>query len=331
MHTVAGLAESPLITFLMVTNGRSPHLSDSLQRWSQVATPGQDFFVCGPADALEPFGLPPSAIVDHPDTHGEGQFFRINHKKLCGARQVPGRFICILHDRMQPPADIVAVLHRHLSTGRYRFGAMNVNNVDGTASLRPLALDRRITAHSLDDALSRKQRLGVPAHHRHASAHVALNGAQFFLHRDLLHHLERPLRWFEMEDDVLSFDLIGEPGIWVTDATLTSCVTKELGQPQASLLAWLKRAAYAVLCARAWLAVRREGHRNTVLSVARLSRQELHARLADELYLIDPLHKLTASDVLPSSLERLMVRARLISGGQRFNSITKAAHGWRLR
>lgn len=330
MHSLPSTAEQPLITFLMVTNGRSPHLRESLNRWSSVATPGKDFFVCGPAEHLRAFGLIPPCVVDYPDIPGEGLFFGINRKKSAGASTVPGQYVYILHDRMLPPDDIIEVLHRHLSSGRYRFGAMNVDNTDGSASLRPLRVDRRITDASLDEALNRRVRFGVLACDAHASEHVALNGTQFFLHRDLLHHLERPLRWCEMEDDILSHDLIGAAGLWITDATLTSCVTKRLGQPQPHYRALYKRLAYTALCLRSWLAIRRQGHRNILMSVRYQSKASLQQRLGHELFLIDPLHKFSASDVLPSSLERIMARARLLSEGHRFNNVSKVEHGWRL-
>jgi hypothetical protein len=330
MHSLPSIAEQPLITFLMVTNGRSPHLRASLDRWFAVAKPGEDFFVCGPAEQLKPFGLAPSSVVNYPDSPDEDPFFCINKKKSLGAGAVPGQYVYILHDRMLPPDDIFEVLYQHLSSGRYRFGAMNVDNTDGSASLRPLRVDRRIIGASLDDALNRRMRFGVPDSDPHASEHVALNGAQFFLHRDLLHHLERPLRWFEMEDDILSHDLMEDAGIWITDATLTSCVTKKLGQPQPGYQALVKRAGYTALCLRSWLAVRRQGHRNILMSVRHQSSPSLRQRLGQELFLIDPLHKFAASDVLPSSLERTMARARLLSEGHRFNKVSKVEHGWRL-
>lgn len=330
MSSTTGPAEQPLITFLMVTNGRSPHLKDSLARWASVVTPGKDFFVCGPAAQLRTLALPEQAIVDHPDSPEEGQFFRINFKKCTGAQRVPGQYVYLLHDRLLPPTDIVDVLTRHVSTGHYQFGALDVNNPDGSPSLRDMRLDQRVLPLSLNEAMRRFVRLGVSAQDAHTSEHVALNGAQFFLRRDLIHHLERPLRWFEMEDDVLSFDLRNASGIWISETALTTCVVKRMGKAQPVYMRWIKRVAYTPMCLHAWMAVQLNGHHNVALSVLPLSERALQNRLTGELLLIDPLHKITATDVLPTSLEKLMARARLMSNGRLFGNVTKVKHGWRL-
>lgn len=331
MRYLTESAETPLISIVVVTNGRAAHLKACLQAWMQIASLGRNLFVCGPREALTAFNLPPTAVIDHPVNEHDGMFFGINAKKQFAGENMPGQYLYFVHDRLFPSHDSLMVMEDVLRSGQYDFGAVDVNNEDGSPSLREMRLDSRAVAMPIDLALSRLSRLCVASEAPHASPHIAINGAQFFLKRDLLRHLGRPLRWFEMEDDVLSFDLKTAHGTWIDKTTLVSKIRKSFGQPQHQVQASLKHLLYSGLC---WLSALRAfaaGHRNLVLAVSRLSERQLQERLATEIYLIDPLHKMTASDVLPSSLEKMMVRSRLLSKGQKFESIIKSKHGWLLR
>jgi len=92
MHHLPDIAEPPLISVLIVTNGRAPHLKSCLLGWSQVATLGVNLFVCGPREALRPFDLPSASVIDHPVSEGEGMFFGINAKTHLAGASVPGHY-----------------------------------------------------------------------------------------------------------------------------------------------------------------------------------------------------------------------------------------------
>ena len=207
----------PFIAVIIITNGKSPFLDEIASHWSKQYQPGVSLFFCGPKDNLLERCIPAQAIIEYIDPPHNGKYFHINHKKHYAASQVEAEYVLLAHDRFFPADDFKNGLEFQLKEARYDFGGISVINTDGSSALNKLCLKNEAINQPLDEALAKQGRLTCAASSKCASESIAVNGGVFFLHKSLIHFLGRPLRWFEMEDDVLSYDLRDYHGVWISE------------------------------------------------------------------------------------------------------------------
>lgn len=316
---------TPLIAVVVITDGNSTHLIYTSQKWvSDGFVLGRTLYFCGPRQRLLEQGIDDMSIVDYVDPPYYRNNFHINDKKRTACEAIDAKYLYLVHDRFAPKAGLFETLTRILADEDVDFGAVNVDNEDGTPALRELRLRRSTVSKDIESALEQLGRLTCTANDSAASVHVAVNGGQFFLRKSMTKHLERPMRWVEMEDDVLSHDLRTSRGLWIKDCCLITLVPRLAPDFEHSLATRLRYAVYRVVC-NILAAITKS------LSVGQqLDRQKLTSRLEDHFLLIDPLHKIYSSDFLPSSLEKLMTRARIASSGKSWAKIEKHPLGWKL-
>lgn len=319
------------LNIVVITNGKSEHFRTCLSAWSSGAglEIGRTVFFCGPEDVLSRQGVPHDAIIPFADEPGSGANFPINAKKLAACNAVSAEYVYLVHDRFVPAPSFFPAVSDALSQGDIAFGAVDVFNPDGSLALGELRLKRGLLGEPRDSVLSRRGRLIVSHSDPRSSNQVAINGGQFFIKREMLPHLQVPLRWGEMEDDVLSFDLGGTVGCWLKATHLTTLVHRNPPIFKESHLTSLKYALYSGVCTLIAKISRACGNRRHVLGVGEsINADDLMASFQNGVILIDPMHKTFASDYLVSTREKLMVRARLLSGGGRWHRITRTRLGW---
>lgn len=317
---------SPIIAVVVITNGDSTHLIRTFHEWvAEGFVPGSTLFFCGPRLRLLEKRIVDESIVNYVDRPYYRNNFHINDKKRTACDAINAKYIYIVHDRFLPKAGLCDALNDALSRGDVDFGAVDVDNEDGTAALRELRLKRAAAVTDIESAMEPMGRLTCDATDQKASEHVAINGGQFFLRKSLSKYLERPLRWLEMEDDVLSHDLSAFRGLWLKNCGLTTLAYRRAPVPCYSRIIYFKYSLYRAICNIL------ERFSRTAISVGKkIDKTEMKRLLDKQFVLIDPLHKLGSSEFLPSSLEKLMARARLASHGNAWESVQKCRVGWKL-
>lgn len=319
------MVSHPLISVAVITNGESPLLQLTAAQWqAEGFIQGETIFFCGPSAKLAAKGIPCSAIIDYVDPPYYRHNFHINHKKKTACDAIDADYIFLVHDRFAPKPGLLRELKGALADRSLDFGAVNVDNEDGTAALRPLRL--KLNAYNLPllQALEPLGRLVCDEGDTSASTQAAINGGQFFLRKALSGHLERPMRWVEMEDDILSHDLRTARGQWIENARLVTLIPRRAPSSPVPGRGTIKNWAYRACCnSIAWVL-------KEVSAGRFVSEEKLHRLLSEEVLLIDPLHKMTASDVLPTSLEKIMTRARIASRGSAWSKVERHYLGWKL-
>ena len=315
----------PLIAIAVITNGRGDHLAYVLNQWRlEGFIPGRTLYFCGPRERLLEQGVALNSIIDHEDPPYYQNNFHINDKKRIACEAIDADYIYIVHDRFTPGCGVLATLFEELSGSDVDFGALDVNNSDGTPSLRELRLHSEVISVDINLALESPGRLVCEASNQMASKHLALNGGQFFLRKSLIKYLNRPLRWMEMEDDILSHDLIPHKGVWIVESALTTLNYRSQPKFKKTKLLVFKYLLYKLICNLIAFAI------GSISAGQKLSRNRLEDLLTKRVLLIDPFHKMASSDYLPSSLEKIMARARIVSGGRAWVQIDKRPLGWSL-
>lgn len=316
---------TPLIAVAVITNGDSSYFIETSQSWTvERLVPGVTLFFCGPRQRLLAQGINAVGIVDYADPPYYRNNFHINDKKLAACKAIDAEYIYLVHDRFIPKEGFLDALTRILADRSIDFGAVDVDNQDGTPALRELRVRRAAVSTDVEAALEPLGRLTCPATDPAASIHIAVNGGQFFLRKSMAKHLERPMRWMEMEDDVLSHDLCCARGRWIKECRLITFIPRLAPVLDESNGNRLKYVAYRSIC-------------NTLAAITgsisvgfRIGRVQLERLISDEFLLIDPLHKISSSDFLPLSLEKLMTRARIASEGKSLASVEKHRLGWKI-
>jgi hypothetical protein len=315
----------PLIAIAVITNGDSAHFARTSRLWfAEGFVPGRTLFFCGPRSRLVAQGIDDVSIIDYLDPPYYRNNFHINHKKRFACQAIDAKYIYLVHDRFFPQKGLLSTLSLALAVEDIDFGAVDVDNPDGTPALRELRLKRAAVSVPLESALVPLGRLVCDSADPAASDNIAINGGQFFLRKTLAVHLNRAMRWVEMEDDVLSHDLRTANGRWITGCRLTTGVYRLESSYGYAWGTKLKYFLYRITC-NALAALT-----NSISVGQRLDRQQLEGHLADQVLLVDPLHKTTSSDFLPSSLEKLMARARIASNGKCWTKVVKHRLGWKL-
>lgn len=315
----------PLICVIVITNGKSKHLDSVYQKWMNAGLmPGLDLYVCGPSANLLDAGVSTSCIIDYTDPPYYLQHFHINHKKLFAGKSVLAEYLFFVHDRFYPQIQFLNNLKNQIQCVCPHYGAVTVENFDGSPALHELRIKENILDKSLSLALSQTGRLTCHYNDAQASKQVAINGGEFFIKKSLLHKLARPMRWVEMEDDILSFDLKENIGLWIDSAKLITINKRQpphLGHRRGY---GFKVKIYGFICNL--IAVVTKSY-----SVGKvLSLEDLEKIIDKNISLVDPLHKTTHTDFLPSSLEKIMARARIASNGKSWANISRSILGWKL-
>lgn len=317
------MLDKPLIAVAIVTAGQSSNLNEVVQSWiSEGFVAGETLFYCGPKTLLIDLGLDAIGIIDYVDPHYYANNFHINHKKHIACNAIDAEYIYLVHDRFIPGAGVLATMMRALASRDVEFGALDVYNEDGTPALRELRLRKHAASKDIGVALQELGRLVCTAEDIQATDCVAINGGQFFLHKSKIKHLARPLRWVEMEDDVLSHDLRTARGRWICEANLVTLMPRNARAPHYLRKTKLKYALYRFACNMLALLT------GAVSCGQVVNNKRLERLLSDQFLLIDPLHKFSSSDFLASSLEKLTVRARLASDGKAWTNVEKHGLGW---
>jgi len=316
---------SPLIAVAVITSGDSSHFIRTSQQWiAEGFVPGVTLFFCGPRQRLLAQGIEVAGVIEYVDPPYYRNNFHINDKKLTACNAIDAKYIYLVHDRFLPKSGFLDALTQALADGSIDFGAVDVDNQDGTPALRELRVRRAAALTDIESALEPLGRLTCAATDPDASIHIAVNGGQFFLRKSIAKHLGRPMRWMEMEDDVLSHDLRSARGRWINECGLITLMPRLAPDFDYSDCNRLKYVANRAIC-------------NTLAAITgsisvgqRLGRSQLERYLSGECLLIDPLHKLSSSDVLPLSLEKLMTRARIASSGLSLTNVEKHRLGWKI-
>jgi hypothetical protein len=314
-----------LIAVAVITNGVNPHFAQTSQQWcAEGYIPGRTLFFCGPRSKLLEQGIDSTSIIDYVDPPYYLNNFHINDKKRRACEAINAKYIYLVHDRFFPQDGFRAALRRSLADEMVDFGAVDVDNPDGTPALRELRLKRAAVSTCLESALESLGRLTCDMADPKASNHIAVNGGQFFLRKTLVEHLKRPMRWVEMEDDVLSHDLRMTHGRWIEGCVLTTLAPRLAPDVDFGKGTQIKYMAYRKICniLAALTGAISVGHT--------LDRQKLVQLFCQQFLLIDPLHKFASSEFLPSSLEKLMTRARIASDGKCWVRVEKHRLGWKL-
>lgn len=319
------MSSIPLIAVIVITNGNSNNYRLISNSWTTEGfIAGETFFYCGPRLRLLANGIAEKSIIEYEDLPYYGSYFHINHKKLGACEAVKATYIYLVHDRFIPKTGFLNTLSNVLSGERYDFGAVDVLNPDGTVALSELRLKESVLSLDLDKALELLGRLTCSKEDSRASKQVAVNGGQFFLRKTYSKYLKRPMRWIEMEDDILSHDLQFAKGVWVSRCKLITLAPRNAPIYQDSLSLKLKYYLYKCMCN---LIARMTG---SVSVGENIDQDKLIKLVTTGVLLIDPLHKVTSSDFLPSTLEKLMARARILCSGTHWSNIVKHPLGWKL-
>ena len=319
------MVASPLIAVAIITNGQSSNLMNVMKRWtSEGFVPGITLFFCGPSRTLTKLAVSAEAIIHYVDPPYYPNNFHINHKKHAACNAIAAEYIYLVHDRFIPATGVFNALEKALESREFDFGALDVDNLDGTPALREIRLFQHAVSEKINVALEVPGRLVCSARHPDASDHVAINGGQFFLHKSLIGHLARPLRWVEMEDDVLSHDLSDTRGLWINEATLITLAQRNAPRSDPTYNDKTKYLLYRLICNFIAFLL------GSISCGCRVDDKKLKHLLSRDFLLVDPLHKATSSQFLPSSLEKLSARARIASNGQAWTNVRKNRLGWKV-
>lgn len=323
-----------LLNVVIVTNGRGDNIDRCVQEWTTSGqfVLGHDLYLCGPKDVLLEKRVPVSAIVEFNDEPSLGRNFRINAKKHAALEALKSEYVYLIHDRFVPSINFRETVEAALASREVDFGAVDVLNQDGTLALGDLRLQKYCLNSEFDDVIEKKGRLIVVADDSRASGQVAVNGGQFFLRRSHMKYLLSPLRWGEMEDDILSFDLRNEKGIWIKGAHLVTLAHRIPPVLYSGFRIALRYGLYSFGCRVCALLLKPFKLNMPVTSVGkRTDNEKLDAYIRTGVVLVDPLHKTFASDYLMSTVEKLSVRARLRSAGRKWHQIERKWFGWELK
>ncbi|MBP9742727.1 MAG: hypothetical protein KBD37_05135 [Burkholderiales bacterium] len=320
------------VAVLIITNGRGDNIKRSLNYWSLQFELGVSLFVCGAKEILQNLTITDSAIIDFQDPSDTYPSFHINQKKYVAGLGIKARYLFFVHDRFYPNDDFKLRFEECLRVEQPDFGAVTVYNLDNSLALGELRVKQTvITIGSIEEALLISGRITVPATAAQKSEHIGLNGGQFFIKSELVELLNRPLRWVEMEDDILSFDLLPYKGIWINDTNLyTLSYRVAPGNSRPTIITKAKYKLYGYLCKCLALIFRVLYNERCVLSTMDKLSSEVIGKIinSNNFYLVDPMHKMTATEFLPATLEKITALCRLYSKGGYPKYLTKTYYGW---
>lgn len=311
------------LAIVIITNGKNDSLQQVVDEWiKETYTLGKDLFICGPKkDLLKNSLFKKESILDYSDPKYNSHLFPINRKKHYAISSLNQEKILLIHDRFIPCKNFKSLLSKNGMSKK--FGSFKVVNLDGSSSIEELRLKKSLLKVSLKDCIRKKGRLVCPKEHNEASNHIAINGGQFYLSKELANYLKRPLRWMEMEDDILSWDLKSYQGEFISLPYLINLRSKPKYVSNSNRIREYVFYIYAVLTFFAKFFIK-----NGVSLNEKLSSKELLSR--KEIFLVDPLHKPCHSDEFLNSVEKLSVRLRLESNGLRPLNIIKTKFGWKI-
>jgi hypothetical protein len=204
------------------------------------------------------------------------------------------------------------------------YGSVDVVNSDGTPALTELRLKKKSAATDVLSALEEKGRMSCSKNDDEASDYIVVNGGQYFIRKELHHFLNRPMRWFEMEDEILSHDMKSKRGTWISGTHLVSVSKRMAPYINYSKMTDISYFLYSVVCNII-------GFVFNMLSVGKqINNKDIGSLIKHDIFLVDPLHKEYASDYLPTTLEKVMTRVRLITCGRSPENVFRTIYGWRI-
>lgn len=314
---------------VIITNGTSLHLDDVISCWLKNFELGVDLFLCGPVVTLKNLYTEDS-IIDYDEHVVSDSFFSINKKKQLPFERLKFDYLFILHDRFIPNYNFKKEFQNIIDLYNPDYGGVDVFNLDGTPSLKKLTLNDNFKNLSINDALSNKGRLVVNVNDSLSSNIIALNGGAFFLKTSLSYIFNRPLRWSEMEDDVMSFDLKEYNGIWVDTTFLKTVINKKI-----SRISFLKKIyfdlkffLYGAFC-RILFSIILLFNKNRLSYYSITDSINLNnLSCMENFYLVDPLHKFYSATYFHSAPEKLLCRLRVELGIERPIRVVKNTLGW---
>lgn len=322
------------VAVLIITNGRGDNIKRSLKHWGLQFELGVNLFVCGAKEILQTLTIADSAIIDFQDPSDTYPSFHINQKKYVAGLGVKARYLFFVHDRFYPHEDFKLVFEECLRLEQPDFGAVTVYNLDNSLALGELRVKQDvITMRSIEEALLIRGRITVSANSSNRSEHIGLNGGQFFIKSELVELLSRPMRWVEMEDDILSFDLLPYKGVWINDTNLYTISYRVAPSNSCdTIITKTKYKLYGYLCKCLALIVRLLYNDGCVLSTMDKLSSDVIAKVinSNNFHLVDPMHKMTATEFLPATLEKITALCRLYSKGVYPKHLTKTYYGWRM-
>lgn len=318
------------LSVIIISNGLGPNLKNCMEKWSLHFKLGFDLYVCGPKQVIMDdvdFNYDETSIIDFSSSSNFS--FPINKKKKIAFDSVNSEYVYFVHDRFLPGdnfrEEILALLNRY----KPDFGAVNVYNSDGSLSLSELRLKSSVLGCDLDDFVLKKGRASCLKENNEASDKIALNGGQFFLRYNKAYILERPMHWGEMEDDIMSLDLIDGKGIWLSSPHLITMVHKNHPRPpQYAFCLKAKIVTYSALCRLLkFFTLFSKYHVNSISDD--IDQTILCGRNHRKGYLIiDPLHLRFFGEYYGASLEKYTTALRYYTNGKFDFSVKKIRLGW---
>lgn len=326
------MTSSDLLAVVIISHGSGVFFSRALIEWQKEFEPGIDLFVCGPKSNFSKFDVPKSAVIDFLDHDIKNRFFEINRRKLTAGMYLGHTYILFVHDRFLPSRGFKSALSENLITEAPDFGGLDVNNLDLSPSLRELRLRHDMIGINIDKALDKLGRLVIPKVSQGASSHVAVNGGAFFINRRVLPVLRRPMRWSEMEDDVMSFDLQKYLGSWYESPQLLTQSKKRLPTITKDYsAARLKIYLYSAACRVLKISLRYCFPSVIVLSLSDFySMRDIARNNSRSFLIVDPYHRAYMGEFYHTSLEKFMAKLRISTNGNRDFKVLKTRWGWAI-
>lgn len=320
-----------IFSVVIITNGLGDNLEFVLPYWCKEFTYGIDLFLCGPQKNLINL-VPQKAIIDYDEIinkeKNEMKFFSINQKKFFATQNVNTEYIFLVHDRLFPSEDFKKTVEKRLTRSEPDFGSCDIVNISGEISVTELRLKKNILNLSLTDALFIESRLVCNKNNKLSSDKIAINGGAFFIKTTLSKLLTRPMKWSQMEDDILSFDLMNYNGIWIED---TNLITKDLKgniNKQYGFSLKVKYLIYYLVCLILKYTVKLTRNKYKIYTISEnISDFNL---LNQNFILIDPLHRMYDTNLFKSTLEKVMTRMNVLSNGYLPIKILKTKLGWKF-
>lgn len=321
------MSNKSFLSVAIITNGKSPFFYTNFARWSSEFQPGINLFACMPTKNTK---LAHSFIIDC-DDEAKDSSFNINRKKHLAGLQISSEYILFVHDRFYPSPNFCIELRKKLLRDRPGFCGLNVDNPDDSASLRELRVKKSRIGLSVRDCFDLPGRSVCLATSEEASDRVALNGGSFVLHQDLLKVLSRPIHWFEMEDDIMSLDLVEHEGAWYSDPHLLTSDFRLNFVENTPIKFKSKLRLYSFLCVSIKLVLRVICREKNILSISdSTTSKAIDLISAKKIMLVDPLHRPELGGFFDNALEKFRAKLRL-SGGE-FNDfrVTRKLLGWEI-
>lgn len=296
---------------VVITSGLNKNLDFVINEWERFFQLGVNLFLCGPEKLLGK-SFPIDSIIHYDENVRNGCFFNINKKKHTALKTVKFEYSLVVHDRFYPANDFKYIFNDFLLVNNPDFGGLDIYNVDGTLSLTELRLKKYCLDNHLSESLNKKGRLVTCVSDLTASNRIGINGGAFFINNKSISILNRPFRWSEMEDDVMSFDLQLQKGLWFSTSNLFTIVQKNIPFQSdfKNYKLTLKYYFYGIFCSLL----------SKLLNICYFKKSffvsvssKFDLNILDDkshFFIVDPIHKFYSAEHLISAPEKVLCRLR---------------------